>query len=246
MWITSLLYQFIFSNSMELNRNHQSRNIPFSAEASGTVPNGTEAFRTIPHDSETFGKVPKTSESFRSVPHGSERNENHTLTVREAARMFETAGVARTERSITNWCQPNRTGVARLDAYYDPNERKYFISPQSVELAIAEEKAKAAKLNEPAESVGNILQDTAGFRTVQNHSEKTDRQGLNDSESRELKDLDNQIRDLQITNKAKDIVIEQMQKERAGFIDQMMASNRKVGELENRLLQLGQSKQTQS
>jgi hypothetical protein len=59
--------------------------------------------------------------------------------------MFEDAGVARTERSITNWCQLNAQGIARLDAYYDPNERKYFITPQSVELAIAEEKAKAAR-----------------------------------------------------------------------------------------------------
>jgi hypothetical protein len=46
--------------------------------------------------------------------------------------------------------QPNRTGIARLDSYFDPNERK---------------------------------------------------------------ELDNEIPDLQITNKAKDIVIEQMQKE---------------------------------
>jgi hypothetical protein len=61
------------------------------------------------------------------------------------ARMFETAGVARTERSITNWCQPNKSGIARLDAYFDPNERRYFITPQSTELEIQEEKAKAVK-----------------------------------------------------------------------------------------------------
>ena len=81
------------------------------------------------------------------VPQISERKESHTLTVREVARMFEAAGVPRTERSIVNWCQLNRTGIARLDSYFDPNERRYFISPQSVEQAIAEEKAKAAKNN---------------------------------------------------------------------------------------------------
>jgi hypothetical protein len=43
------------------------------------------------------------------------------MTVRETARLFETAGVARSERSIVNWCQKNRQGIARLDAYYDPN-----------------------------------------------------------------------------------------------------------------------------
>ena len=56
------------------------------------------------------------------------------MTVREVARLFEAAGVARTERSITNWCQPNKMGVARLENYFDPNERKYFISPKSAEL----------------------------------------------------------------------------------------------------------------
>jgi hypothetical protein len=48
--------------------------------------------------------------------------------------------VWRTERSITHCCQPNRTGIARLDRYFDPNERKYYLTPQNVELAIQEEK----------------------------------------------------------------------------------------------------------
>src|SRR6266852_6015975 len=97
----------------------------------------------VPNGSASLGKVPNNSESFRSIPKVSDRKENHTLTVREVARMFETAGVARTERSITNWCQSNKSGIARLDAYFDPNEMRYFITPQSVESAIAEEKAKA-------------------------------------------------------------------------------------------------------
>ena len=41
----------------------------------------------------------------------------------------------------------NPTGDARLDAYFDPNERKYFITLKSLELAIAEEQTKAVKLN---------------------------------------------------------------------------------------------------
>ena len=131
---------------MESNQNHQPENVPPPSTEFGSVQNDAESFRTVPND----------SERFRNMPHVSERKENHTLTVREAARTFETAGVARTERSITNWCQPNRTGVARLDAYFDPNERKYFITPQSVELAIAEEIAKAAKNNDTSEPNGTI------------------------------------------------------------------------------------------
>src|SRR5271170_4064570 len=104
-----------------------------------------ESFGTVSHDAEAFGNVPHGSETFGTLRHVSERKENHTLTVREAARLFEEAGVARTERSIINWCQPNKMGIARLDCYFDPNERRYFITPESVRLAIAEEKAKAVK-----------------------------------------------------------------------------------------------------
>ena len=143
---------------MSENQSHTSP----PADGFGKVPNVAEPFRRLPND----------AESFRSLPHASERNENHTLTVREAVRLFEAAGVARTERSITNWCQPNRTGIARLDSYFDPNERKYFITPQSVELAIEEEKAKAAKLNQPSEAFGTVPHDAEDFRNTQKGAEK--------------------------------------------------------------------------
>ena len=126
----------------------------------GNISHSSADFGSIRNDSELFSTVRNVTEEFRSVPQISERKESHTLTVREVARMFEAAGVARTERSIVNWCQPNRTGIARLDSYFDPNERRYYISPQSVEQAIAEEKAKAAKINESSEPIGKVSQDS--------------------------------------------------------------------------------------
>ena len=239
---------------MSENENH----IPLPANDSGNARNGAESFRTVPNDSATFGNVPKASESFgtvrndaesfRSVPKASERKENHSLTVREAVRMFEGAGVARTERSITNWCQPNRTGIARLDSYFDPNERKYYITPQSVELAIAEEKAKAAKLNQPTETPAAGVNASEPFRTVPNDaegfgrmpkgSERKDRHILEDSDVQDVKELTNEIRDLQITNKAKDMVIDRMQSERNALLEQVISASRKVGQLEAKLVGL--------
>src|SRR5579859_3233506 len=99
--------------------NSKRESMPQASEAFRSVPNGSESFGKLPHVSEPFRTVPKVSEGFGNVPH-SERRENHTLSVREVARMFETAGVARTERSIINWCQLNGQGQARLDAYFDP------------------------------------------------------------------------------------------------------------------------------
>ena len=173
------------------------------------VPGGSESFGTIPNDSAAFGNVPKSSEDFRTLRQVSERRENHTLTVREAARMFEDAGVARTERSIVNWCQLNKIGIARLDCYFDPNERKYFITPQSVELAIAEEKAKAARPGqEPSEADGTVP-NTSGVRSATSPLPHP-----SEAEPERLRTLEKEVMDLKILNRGKDYFIEQMQKER--------------------------------
>ncbi len=149
--------------------------------------------------------------------------------------MFEAAGVARTERSIVNWCRPNRLGVARLDAYYDPNDRRYYLTPQSVELAIQEEKAKAAQRGQsPGSAEGITKQSDAGAKESAAEGEPT-----------EVGELKREILDLKIANRGKDMFIEQLQKERETFaeersdyVDKLMAFDHKVGELETRLLQL--------
>ena len=199
--------------------------------------NDSATFGKVPKNAESFGRIPHDSESFRSVPKASERNENHTLTVREVARMFEAAGVARTERSIVNWCQPNKSGIARLDAYFDPNERRYFITPQSVESAIAEEKAKAAKGSQPSEPVGNIPNDSETAKRFDSKPIEMD--------AAETGELQKQVRDLEITNRVKDGIIDMLQKERErfgeerkGYIAQMVDGSRKIGELESMLHQL--------
>jgi hypothetical protein len=219
----------------------QSNFAPTNSEPFGTVQNDSETFRTVPQPSEQFRSIPQTSESFRSVPKMVERKENHSLTVREVARMFEAAGVARTERSIINWCQPNKMGVARLDHYFDPNERKYFISPQSVEAAIQEEKAKASKSGETSGTDGSLRKDSETLIKSARNTMLAD--------ETTLRDLKNELMDLKITNRAKDQYIERLHQDRDGFqrerqeyIEKLMSFNRKVGELETKLLQLEQPK----
>ena len=206
--------------------DHKQPNDSQNAAVSSNVQNDSESFRTIPKASESFGKLQNDSARFGSIPQTSERKENHSLTVREAARLFEAAGVARTERSITNWCRPNRQGVARLDSYFDPNERRYYITPESVEMAISEEKSKAAKINEPSESCGSVRKD----------SERS--KGVSELDEGWVKELERENLDLKIANRGKDFLIERMQKERDGFFDQLLTANRKMGELETKLLQL--------
>ena len=61
-----------------------------------------------------------------------------------------------------------------------------------------------------------------------------------------MRELEKEVFDLKITNRAKDFFIAQFQKERETFaeerreyVERLMTFNRKVGELETKLLQLG-------
>ena len=205
---------------------NQSSSLP---ESFGNVPQNAEVPFHVPQTAAEFRTAPKVAEDFGRVPQTAERKENHTLTVRETARMFEAAGVARTERSVINWCQPNRQGITRLDSYYDPNERKYYITPQSAEAAIQEEIQRANKSSEAlaSEPFGSSV---AHVKHPGNSAGSTNDRKLNELERENL--------DLKITNRAKEIVIERMQKERDGIIEQLLISSRTVGQLETKLHQL--------
>jgi hypothetical protein len=195
----------------------------------------SEDFRTDPNASAGFGNVPQNAETFRTVQNSLERRSDHTLTVREVARMFEAAGVARTERSITNWCQPNKTGIARLDAYFDPNERKYFITPESVETAIQEELGREKiKAGEVARSTDHSSKDRP------NSPPGAEAPGNN-----KVTALEQEILDLKIMNRGKDYFIGELRKEREAFgeerqryVEELMRSNRRLGELETKLNQI--------
>ena len=194
--------------------------MPVKTEIAAGVPQASAEFRIVPNASEDFGKVPQTAE----------RKENHTLTVRETARMFEAAGVARTERSVINWCQPNRQGITRLDSYYDPNDRKYYITPQSVEAVIQEEIQRANKSSEsPASEIfGNPVAHVKHFTAEKNTP----------PDERKVEGLEREVQNLKIANEVKDKFIELMKNERIGFIDKLITANRVMGQLEAKLHQL--------
>jgi len=198
------------------------------------IPHHAEVPFDVPQTSAEFRKVPNTAEDFGKVPQVAERKENHTLTVRETARMFEAVGVARTERSIINWCQPNRQGITRLDSYYDPNERKYYITPQSVEAVIQEEIQRAKKSSEPStsEPFGTSVAQVKQFTT----------QNITPLDNQKVQDLQREVQNLKIANEVKDQFIELMKNERSGFIDKIVSANRTVGQLETKLNQLDEPK----
>jgi hypothetical protein len=143
--------------------------------------------------------------------------------------MFETAGVARTERSIVNWCRSSQ-GLPRLHNYFDTNERKYYINPASVDLAIAEEKAKGAKNNPHSEPVGSLPKQP----------EMPEHQVNTGSEENSLMviELRKKMHDLQLVTRVKDGIIEHLQEECDNFLDKLLEAKHKVGVLETKLLQI--------
>jgi hypothetical protein len=209
--------------------------VPPPAEPFGTRPNASADFRNVPPSAVPGGTVPSGSAAF-----GPRRKETHTLTVREVARLFEAAGVARTERSVTKWCQPNPHGLARLDAYYDPNERRYFVTRQSVDAAIAEEKARQARFPvEPRTATPNRPEPNPPEPGGTAPSRTETRPRSSEAEPEAVEQLRRELRDLQITNRGKDYFIERLEKERDRMLQQVVEANRTVGQLETRLLQLG-------
>ena len=190
----------------------------------------SESFGNLPQPSEQFGDLPHGAEAFGNIRHVRGRQENHTLTVKAVLRRFESAGVTRTERSIVNWCQPNRTGIARLDAYYDPNERRYFITPESVDRAIEEERSRVQRTDEPAAS-----------------PQEPDTKARRSEPAADSGDLSLRLRDLEIATRVKDMAIEQLKQElarndseRRGYVQQLIDGSRRLGELESTVRQLSE------
>lgn len=216
-----------------------------TSEPFGTIPQASESFGNVPHHSEEFGKLPNLSESFGSTHASTVKTESHTMTVREAAHSFETAGVARTERSITNWCQLNRQGVSRLDCYYEENDHKYFITPQSVDRAIQEELAKARELGVLPNLSEPVIEEKVAEPRAQQSAPSPQSEVTSEGTQAKLHELELANRDLLITSRAKDMFIDQLRKDREEFInerqkliDQLVSSSRHIGELETKLLQI--------
>jgi hypothetical protein len=228
----------------EHNNFHHQSTQKSSSKPFGKVPNVSEAFGTFPNHAEPVGSVPNLSEEL-------ERIEKYSLTVRDVARMFENAGVPRTERSIVKWCAPNQHGVPRLTCQYEPNERRWLITEESVRTAIAEEIARQRELEarnaqaadhpvtggvdseRPAE---NAPQERTGERVFEEEASAAEKDKI-------IRELKYKLRTERIASQAKEMVINNMEKQHMHLFDQVAKWSRQVGVLETKLLAIEGSKE---
>ena len=221
------------------------------SEIDKTIPqNGVEDSERSSTSSEDLGNVQKddseTKEEFRDSP---ERTEDHTITVRDAAKLFEDAAIPITERTIINWCNPNKRGIVRLNCYYDEGPGKYFITPQSIYNVIREESKRVRNSQHTRNGVSERTGDNS--EELPNLSEEVPKEPPKASENfrtreipvmgeagdgdEEIRRLRQELMDEKILNKGKDFFIEQLQKDRGTMLEQTVAQGRRIGQLETEL-----------
>jgi len=122
------------------------------------------------------------------------------------------------------YCAHGHLDCRKIDT--ERNE-KYLISRSSLERRIQELLQVA--------TTGHVesQRDTTRHDAPSRDTSRSDEQSVELSEK--VKQLEAENLDLKITNKAKDQLIQMVREERVGFIDQLTAATRRMGQLEERL-----------
>lgn len=177
-----------------------------------------------------------------AVRHGASERDTarHTLTVKQAADLFTQLGSPRSARSVQRFCEQNL--IDAISVTRENGTPQYFIDPQSVERYAAELKQ--------LQDISNIGNDVARHDTLERDTARHDTPKVEtppmpepaptiDHEKVELQKrigtLEQENVQLQIDNRARVVVINQMAEERRGFFEQLTEKSREIGRLETRL-----------
>jgi hypothetical protein len=159
----------------------------------------------------------------------------HTLSVDEAAALFVAAGVPKARRTVQRYCRDGILDCIRTDAELGD---KYLIDRASVDRRIDDLK-KFQELM-AATSVAT-RPDTTGHDTSRPDTTRHDatrRDSVDENGTPRIKELEAEVFNLRIDNRAKEIVINQLVDERRGFLGQITKQATRIGELSTKLLQL--------
>ena len=156
-------------------------------------------------------------------------DDTYSLSVEEASVLFGDAGVPRSPRTIIRYCSQRHLDCIKVDT--DRNE-KYLVSPKSIEMRIRELQQIRVESQ----------QDKSGYVSTSRDIARREELEELDKEKKELEErldkLEHEALDLQITNKGKDYLIDQLKSERAQFIDAIESKSHLIGALETKLKQL--------
>jgi hypothetical protein len=93
----------------------------FFPHQSPAAPVGTQ-----PPEAADGGSIQRPSDGIRTRPQPAVRirTTNHILTAEEVMELVRKAGVGRSIRRVTEYCQRGD-----LDAFRDPDERRWYVTP---------------------------------------------------------------------------------------------------------------------
>jgi chromosome segregation ATPase len=168
------------------------------------------------------------------------RREEHNLTTREALQLFEAAGLPRNQRSIERYCADGK-----LDAFFDSDEQRYYISRASVDRLIGqltEIKTRHQAIN----AVGPAVSDGIRPATTSTRQDRNEQQESTDHADRKelqikLASLEDDKKKLEEKNftlsyekKASEQMVtmmrEQLKEDRKEFFEQMDKLVKEIGE----------------
>jgi hypothetical protein len=210
---------------------------PFAADG------GTQPLATV-----VSGSAPPPSDDSRARPQSAARirTADHILTADEVVELLRKAGVPRSIRRVTEYCQRGD-----LDAFRDPDERRWYVTPASAnELMkhfqeLRSRHATTADIRTvPPLTAGSGTQPptTAGDGSPRQPAAGSDplvrTSDLPPNTAEKIKQLEDEVTGLKISNQAKDIVIGQLKEERTSFIQQLQKRAFTIGRLKTKLLQL--------
>jgi hypothetical protein len=200
--------------------------------------------------SDNVGPSPTTPDRAGPGPTSSSvRREEHNLTTRETLQLFEAAGLPRNQRSIERYCADGK-----LDAFFESDESRYYISRASVERLIGhllEIKARHEAVSSvgirpaatPLRQMSDERQDAAAPHEIQELEKKLA------AVEREKKEIEEKNFTLSYEKKASEQMVtmmrEQIKEDRKDFfqqmdklVKQMGETNQLVGELQTQLKQI--------
>jgi ATP-dependent Lon protease len=156
----------------------------------------------------------------------------YTLTVDEAAQIFAEAGVPRSPRTITRFCQLGDLDCIRVDT---EKHFKWLVDRNSAEKRIKELQQALRFTSKSQRDISSYVQPAGEIKPdITSHVEHPDDTARSNEEEQYLlervEELENEIIHLKIDKQAKEHVINQMNSERRDFIAQMQDMSFKLGE----------------
>jgi hypothetical protein len=211
-------------------------------EPYGNVQNTSEDFGSVLKASEDFSNLQNTSKRTGGVGRGKkypgaevpDRDIGHDfLIMEEAYSLFESEGERRSVRMIAEYC---KTG--ELVCVYDSDDKRWHITRESVAGKIEKIKSLNARKAAiaPQSTSEQIFEAPATPHRTEEELPPRSESAQTSTEDR--KTFEQEIIDLKILNAGKDLLIDQLRKDRTELITRIETSNRRIGRLKSMLLQL--------